>query len=563
MIYIKENIPKKISGLTSLFISFDYNPTIIQFIKSVEAYSYDKDTREWEIPLTSFAFIVDALTTIDDITMSLYQESELTFSPKRTLTYKLKSLPHQLEAVDYGLSKNKWLLLDEPGLGKTKVIINLAEELHAQRKLEHCLVICGLNSLKMNWLKEIDKHSYLSGRILGYKMSSRGNVSFGSVSDRARELKNGVEEFFIIVNIEAIRSDEIVKAFKTSKMKIDMIVFDECHVAKKKTTAQASNLLKLNATYKIAATGTLIVNSPKDLFVPMKWTDNDHSTLTMFKQQYCIFEGAHNTGRLLGYKNLDLLKEELGECSLRRTTEVLKNPDGTSKLPLLSIYDEYVAMDNDQEKLYNQIKQGVKESCDKINLTTSNILAQTTRLRQCTSCPSALTTENIISSKIERACDLVSQIVSNGNKVVIFSMFKETINTLYQELQEYNPLIATGDIKDDIISKRVDIFQQEDYNKVMLATIQKMGTGITLTKANYVIFIDLPFTNAVYTQAYSRCYRIGSTKPVFVYNLICPNTMDEVILKLISVKQSFSDYIVDDKLSNEGYEILKSYIANL
>ena len=142
-----------------------------------------------------------------------------------------------------------------------------------------------------------------------------------------------------------------------------------------------------------------------------------------------------------------------------------------------------------------------------------------TRLRQASTCPSILTSENIPSAKIERACDLANQICENGDKVVIFSEFKEPLNIMAEELKKLNPLVCSGDIDDDIISNNVDIFQNKDENKVMLCTISKMGTGITLTRATYAIFIGSSWTQAQNVQAEDRIYRIGSDKPVFIYYL--------------------------------------------
>ena len=77
--------------------------------------------------------------------------------------YKIKPYSHQLEAINYGLnSKDSWLLLDDCGLGKTISMIYLAEELKRTKNIEHCLIICGVNSLKYNWADEIKKFSNLS-----------------------------------------------------------------------------------------------------------------------------------------------------------------------------------------------------------------------------------------------------------------------------------------------------------------------------------------------------------------------------------------------------------------
>ena len=78
MIRIREASPTKLSGLTSLYVSFDFNPEIVPIIKSCEKYIYDKKTYTWELPLTSLAYLLDNLTYIDDITLTLAKDDSET-----------------------------------------------------------------------------------------------------------------------------------------------------------------------------------------------------------------------------------------------------------------------------------------------------------------------------------------------------------------------------------------------------------------------------------------------------------------------------------------------------
>ena len=239
---------------------------------------------------------------------------------------------------------------------------------------------------------------------------------------------------------------------------------------------------------------------PLDAYVPLKWIGADNSTYTNFKYYYCDFSGPFNN-ILTGYKNIDVLKNQLDNISLRRTKDILE-------LPPKNIIHEYVEMDNNQEKFYQDITNGIIEEVDKVELNTSTLLSMVTRLRQATADPSILTSNEIISSaKIERTIDLAKEILDNGDKVVIFSLFKKPLDKIMSELSEYNPLLCTGDISDDIISENINKFQEQEENKVMCATIAKMGTGITLTKASYAIFIDSSWTAAVNQQAEDRIYR--------------------------------------------------------
>lgn len=558
MIKIEERKPEKLSGISSLFLSFSFNQDIINTIKTCSKYVYNKKTFTWELPSSELATLLDNLTYIDDITLTLMQEDDNKehYYPKLVDKYKSKPFKHQLEAIEYGLNNNKWLLLDSPGLGKTLSMIDLALELKEQKGLEHCLIVCGINTLKANWKKEIEKHSNLTYRVIGEKISKNGNISYTTVKERAAELKEPLSAFFYIINVEALRSDEVVDAINNSKNKIDMIIVDECHRCNGTQAIQSHNLLKLkDYKFKVGLTGTLLTNNPINAYIPLKWIDMEHSTLTNFKSQYCEF-GGYGGYQIVGYKNIDILKEELEKCSLRRTKDLLD-------LPPKTVINEYVEMDDKHRKFYEDVKAGVKEECDKIELNANNTLALTTRLRQATSCPSVLTTNNIMSSKVERAISLCEDIISQGNKVVIMSTFKEPVYQLQKLLKQYNPLIGTGDMKDDEVSKNIDLFQTDDKYKVFIATTSKCGTGVTLNKASYMLCIDSPWTYAIQEQVEDRIHRIGSKEPVFIYRLICENTIDEMVSKILESKKAIGDFIVDDVTDESTLKILKQYIQDL
>ena len=431
----------------------------------------------------------------------------------------------------------------------------MAQELKKRDGIKHCLIVCGLNTLKANWEKEIAKHSNLSCRILGKRVTRTGTVTYGSIPERLAELKKPLKEFFLITNIETLRDDKIIKELRDGKNKFEMIALDEAHVIKSPTSQQSRNLLKLNAPHMIAMTGTLLLNNPLDAYVPLKWIGAEHSTYTNFKCHYTQYGGLFGN-EFVGYKNVDDLKDQIASVSLRRTDDILDLPDK-------NFIDEELEMSDIQSKFYQNIVDGIFDEVDKVKLNRTNILALVSRLRQATACPSILTTSTIPSVKQDRCCELVESITGNGNKVVIFSTFKQTVTELAEKLKIYNPLICTGDIPDAVISANIDKFQQDKECKVFIATWQKCGTGITLNVANYGIFIDTPFTSGQYEQCWKRIHRIGSKKPIFVYNLITKGTFDERVKYLVDSKAVISDYVVDDIVDQRTFDMLQKFIYDL
>lgn len=563
MIKIQEiSPPNKVSGLSSVIVSFDYNPIIVDAIKTVSNYEYDKKTHLWEIPMNCLAQLLDALSLVDNIQLSLLEYEEPNeieaISESEISQLKWEPFKHQVEAINFGLNKRCWLLLDSMGTGKTNTLMWLAETLKTRGIIDHCLVICGINTLKQNWKKAILKFGNETVRVLGERKTRTGRIYYASVAERAQELMEPIEEFFVVTNIETLRDPKIMEAFKKTQNNFGMIALDEAHKVNRGST-QGDNFLKLNADYKVAATGTLITNSPLSCYTPLKWIGKEHANVGTFKSQYCEFGGFHDS-QVIGYKNLTLLKEVIDSCSLRRTLDDVK-----SDMPPKTVNIEVIELEEEHKRFYEAIREGVKEEADLINLKSANLLALTTRLRQATACPSALTSQDIPSSKVLRCKEMVDELVSQGEKVVILSVFKETVSKLKEVLAEYNPSINTGDIPDDVVSRNIDDFQTNPNSLVFIGTWDKVSTGITLNAAAYMICIDTPYTYAMFSQGTDRIWRVDNTRPVFITVLVGADTIDERVMEIIETKKDLSDFLVDgvdnvvsqNSLNSELYSILR------
>lgn len=358
----------------------------------------------------------------------------------------------------------------------------------------------------------------------------------------------------MIINVESLRDDLIIEAIRNSQNKFDLILVDEVHKFGNPSALQTKNFLKLAKYGKrhVAMTGTLLTNSPLNAYTPLKFIGKENCTWTSFKSFYCQFEQRFGHMDIVGFKNMDLLKDEIDSCSLRREKSIIE-------LPPLTIIPEFIDMDDTQAKFYENIMNGILDEVDKVNISTKNLLGMIVRLRQATSAPSVLSSSDIIPTKIERAIDLAEEIVESGEKVVIFSTFKEPLYILKERLKKYKPLIGTGDLDDSVVSDNIDKFQQDPSYKIFLGTTQKMATGLTLTAASYMIHIDTDWTWSGFDQANSRIYRIGAGKSVIIYNLICSNTIDERVWNIINNKKDMSDYMIDGKVND--IETLKTLLG--
>lgn len=232
MIKIEERSTVKLPGITSLFVSFDFNKQIVEELKLLNNTYYDADNKEWEIPLTSLTEFVDRVCKLDQISLYLAQDVVTGVAEVNQLnldTYRTTPFDYQQEGIAFGLAHDSWLLLDAPGLGKSLQLIYLAEELKRRNNIEHCLIICGINTLKTNWKTEIEKHSSLDCTILGQRINRKGQLVVDGIEKRLQQLNNPIDEFFVITNVESLRSDKIINALIKGPNSFDMIIVDEIH----------------------------------------------------------------------------------------------------------------------------------------------------------------------------------------------------------------------------------------------------------------------------------------------------------------------------------------------
>ena len=546
-------------------ISFQYDPKIVEVIKTIPAYYYHKKDLCWEIPSDCLAEALDTLTFLDNIQLILLPETEeisnqgdFNLTQAEIDQFKFKPFKHQIEGINFLLKQGKSLLLDAPGLGKSLEMMYYAETLKRRGLIEHCLLITGIAGLRQQWKSEIQKFSTESAIVLGERVNRNGKIVYDSVKERAEQLKHKIDEFWIIMNVESLRDPKIIEAFNKSENKIDLICFDEIHrgVANKNSQS-ATGLLKLNSKYKVGASGSIIVNSPISAYMSLFWTENDRSTLTNFKSQYCKF-GGFNNAQIVGYKNLDTLQEEIDSCSIRRTFDQVKDD-----MPKKTIDVELVELADDHKKFYEAVKAGVKEEADKVELKSGNLLALTTRLRQATADPAILTSEPITASKLNRVVELVEDIISGGEKVIVMDTFKSSIYTLQKLLAKYNPVIGTGDLADGEVSENINKFRTDPDCKLLLGTSQKIGTGFSMPECKYLIFVSTAWTYSEFNQNCERIYRITSNKPVFIKVLLANDTIDQRVWEVVNNKKDLADYLIDGKENPAFMSELRDIIAKL
>lgn len=332
------------------------------------------------------------------------------------------------------------------------------------------------------------------------------------------------------------------------------------HNCKQPTSLQSQALLWIDCPREIAMTGTLIVNSPLDLYMPFKWLGLESRDYWNFTNRYAVKD---LWGSVIGYQNAQELIDVLAVYQLRR---LKKN---VLSLPPKIYKDEYIELTADEWKVYKAVQTGLLDlmsgqETDPAGLkhglfslsSLSNPLSVAMRLRQTTADTSIVSDVIKHSSKLDRMEELCEELIEGGEKVIIFSNWTTITQLAYDRLSKYSPAYITGEVKQEQRNYERQRFQEDDNCKIIIGTIPALGTGFTLTAATNVIFLDEPWTKSAKAQCEDRAHRIGADSPVVIYTLIAKDTVDEHVHEIVENKGDISDLVVDGKCNPEKREQL-------
>ncbi|MCA9201351.1 MAG: SWF/SNF helicase family protein, partial [Planctomycetales bacterium] len=167
-------------------------------------------------------------------------------------------------------------------------------------------------------------------------------------------------------------------------------------------------------------------------------------------------------------------------------------------------------------------------------------------------------------SKLEVLCPHLEELIEEGHKSLVFSQFTSMLAIVRKHLDERGVKYAYLDGQTRKRKQVVEQFQSDPETHVFLISLKAGGLGLNLTEAEYVFLLDPWWNPAVEAQAIDRAHRVGQTKQVFAYRLICKGTVEEKILELQTKKRELADAILDadgtplSDLTTEDLEMLLS-----
>ncbi|MBZ0199216.1 MAG: hypothetical protein K8H86_05060, partial [Ignavibacteriaceae bacterium] len=418
------------------------------------------------------------------------------------------------------------ILADDMGLGKTiQAIILLLNEKKENKNYTN-LVITP-TSVVFNWIDEINKFAP-SLSVLNHT---------GNIRVKGSELH--LENYDVVITSYGV----ILRDFNfLREFPFHYIILDESQKIKNPLSKTGKAIRSLKSNNRLCLTGTPIENNLTELWSQMAFL-NPGLLGSYNKFTESFVKGAQKKEDAY---SVSLLKRTIYPFILRRTKDLV-----AKELPPKSETIHYCTMEKDQERVYNLWKDSIRYEImhaietNGIKKSGLKVLEGLLRLRQI--CNHPFLVDNSYkknSGKFEEFKNMLSKVISEGHKALVFSQFVQMLEIMRQHLDKENIKYEylTGSTTNR--EERVKNFKQTDEIKIFLISLKAGGFGLNLTEADYVFHYDPWWNPAIENQATDRVHRIGQDKHVFVYKFITKNTIEEKILHLQEKKKKLVEEII-------------------
>jgi superfamily II DNA or RNA helicase len=414
-------------------------------------------------------------------------------------------------------------LADDMGLGKTIQFLALLQERHHQGLIQHPSLVVVPKSLIFNWHQECTRFTP-DLKVIEYT---------GLARSRLRKKLSKAD--IVLTTYGTVRRDIL----HLKEAEFDYVVLDEAQAIKNPSSQVAKAARLLQAKNRLALTGTPIENHLRDLWSIFEFLNPGMlGRASIFKLH--TSDGADDESR-------KLLSQALRPFILRRTKKEVAR-----ELPEKFEQTIVCAMGKQQEQLYAELRDHYRNSLlglvKRQGLAKSKIhvLEALLRLRQAACHPALLDEKHIDdpSAKLDVLGLHLSDLLEEGHKALVFSQFTSYLAIVRRYLDQRSVTYEYLDGQTRNRKERIERFQTDAACGVFLISLKAGGLGLNLTAADYVFLLDPWWNPAVEMQAIDRAHRIGQTRQVFAYRLICRNTVEEKIAELQMKKKELADAIL-------------------
>ncbi|WP_432798761.1 SNF2-related protein [Poriferisphaera sp. WC338] len=453
------------------------------------------------------------------------------------------------------------ILADDMGLGKTVQVLAMLEaryqgiEAHMDKTLDgekpkhRPSIVVVPRSVVFNWIDEAEKFTP-DLRVMAY-----------AGTDRAEQRADFANHDLIVTSFGLMRRD----IEELQHQEFDYIILDEAQAIKNASSQSAKSARILGGRHRLALTGTPIENHLGDLWSIFEFlnpgmlgSNARFADIIRAGSRSVQREASEEEEGAAKHSMLQQIAGSLRPFILRRTkAQVLTDlPPKTEQTIVCSMEPEQRKVYDDLRMYYrsalmNQLDAAVPAgvtapSGTGMGKSTFMVLEALLRLRQA-SCHPGLIDEaraDEPAAKLEVLLERVADIIEEGSKALVFSQFTSMLALVRRKLDERGIPYCYLDGQTRNRKEVVEKFQTDESIPLFLISLKTGGLGLNLTAAEYVFILDPWWNPAVEAQAIDRTYRIGQTKPVFAYRLICEDTVEQRIAEMQARKRKLADAIV-------------------
>jgi len=474
------------------------------------------------------------------------------------MNYKFKTKPyaHQLTALEKSWHKENFAYFMEMGTGKTKVLIDNLAMLYDKGKIDGALIIAPKGVVKTWYEQELPTH--LPDHIENVTVLWQPNITKGQEEKLNSLFEIETALHILIMNVEALSTDKGVKfAYKFLNSHKTLMAIDESTTIKTPTAKRTKNIIDLGekAKYRRIMTGSPITKNPLDLYTQCYFLDPyllDHASYYSFRNRYAIMKTMHVRGRSIQVVSKFQNLSELSDVVKTFSDRVLK--EDCLDLPPKNFTKRHIVLTTDQRKIYEQMKKAAMAVLNGKVTTTMTVLTQLMRLHQITC--GHFTADDGSTQLIpnNRITELMNILEETEGKVIIWANYQRDVNQIIKNVTEkygkdsivdYYGLTPQEDRQDNIRK-----FQNGPECRFLIGTPQTGGYGITLTKANTVVYYSNGYDLEKRLQSEDRAHRIGQKKNVTYIDLIAEDTVDEKIVEALRKKINIASEVLGEELKD-------------
>jgi superfamily II DNA or RNA helicase len=460
---------------------------------------------------------------------------------------RAKLYPYQITGTAFLAGTGRALLADDMGLGKTLQAISAAVWLKDNEGITKVLIVCPA-SLKQQWAREIAKFTDLQTQVVG-----------GPPPKRASQYRRPVT--FFVLNYELILRD---LSIIDERLCPDLIIMDEAQRIKNWRTKIATAMKLIPSRFAFVLTGTPLENRLEDLYSLMQVVDP--KILGPLWRYIVDFHVTDERNKVLGYRNLSVLRQRLKPAMLRRDRSLVKDqlPDRINQRLDVAMTGKQIEIHDDGMARAGQLAQIAK----KRPLTPSEqnrLIAALQQARMACDSAGLVDKETEASPKIDELEVLLDEIcLQEGRKAVVFSqwemmtrMVEKRLNRMglgYVRLHGGVPTARRGEL--------MDRFREDDAVQVFVST-DAGGVGLNLQSGSVLVNLDVPWNPAVLEQRNARIHRLGQTRTVQIITMVAANSYEEQVLTLVGNKQNLFDNVIKEDATEDVVGVSKKLLETL